>query len=1175
MGWDIYNSRGWAEAYKQVVHEAQVKVGGDTKAPDYCFRIGGRRKFFVEAKKPSVDIKHDVNPAYQLRRYAWSANLPLSIVTDFEEFAVYDCRIKPVSSDKASKARILYFYYTDYLKSWDEIAGIFAPDSIHKGSFDKYAESNKRKKGTAEVDAAFLEEIESWRKTLARNIALRNKHISQRDLNYAVQSTIDRIIFLRIAEDRGLEPQNQLRALISGDQTYPRLCHLFRNADDRYNSGLFHFKTETDRKDADHWTLKLTIDDKVLKHIFKRIYHPESPYEFSVLPADILGQVYEQFLGKVIRLKGKSAVVEEKPEVRKAGGVYYTPTYIVDYIVKHTVGELVEGKTANQVRGSGKGKAPIRILDPACGSGSFLLGAYQFLLDWYLEQYKQAPGKHLKGRTPRIFEAEAKPAPGETQLGSEYRLTTTERKSILLNHIYGVDIDAQAVEVTKLSLLLKVLEGENIETLNKNLTLFHERALPDLGKNIQCGNSLIGLDFYRGKQLDFNEDEVFRINAFDWDKAFPEVFKGECQDLWFVTFVTHNSRVSERMVEFGVTDSKGKGLQPLVFSPEEQIVVAESLFDTAKRHGFNFAAANVLPDHVHVLMPALDEGLLADRVRALKVFSAQAVNRRRGAPKGTHVWAQKFNRQSVCTGDEVSRITEYILANHQKHAERWDNRPRKAPVIDKGEQPLAVAKGQLAPDASLGEIWENSLQPLVAKWCVEPDAACAPPGGFDAVIGNPPYIRIQIMKETAPETVDYYKDRYIAASKGNYDIYVLFVERGLELIGSGGHLGFICPSKFTTTDYGAQLRELIARGRHLQRFVDFGHEQVFNNATTYTCLLFLQRQPTDSVDYLLTEPKALGQTRAYELIGANFFSAAPWILGGAKVSALLTRILSETYNFGDVMQNMSRGVSTGADNVFCLTGEEAEALGLELSSTRTAIFASSVRRYAFREDSSNKVIFPYIVDDENYRLLTHEEIESNFPIAYEYVKSHRDELAQRKTNSSWYGFSAPRNLHVHQSADILIPLLADNGSCCFSPLDSDQYCMMAGAGFSIRLKPHCRAFKAFFLAILNSTLAFWILRHLSNKFRGGWITCTKQYVSRIPLPASPETLNEDPFVQDLTKLVDRLTGLRLGLSDCQSSHSQSVLQRQIEATDAEINRLVYELYGLTENEIRIVEEATQ
>ena len=195
LGWDNDNENGYAEAYKDVVHEDALKIDGNIKAPDYAFRIGGTRKFFLEAKKPSVNIKHAISPAYQLRRYAWSAKLPLSILTDFEEFAVYDCRVKPTKSDRPSVARTAYYRFEDYAENWQEIDTIFSREAILKGSFDKYADGNKRKRGTAQVDDAFLEEIESWRAALARNIALRNRGLSVRELNTAVQRTIDRVIF--------------------------------------------------------------------------------------------------------------------------------------------------------------------------------------------------------------------------------------------------------------------------------------------------------------------------------------------------------------------------------------------------------------------------------------------------------------------------------------------------------------------------------------------------------------------------------------------------------------------------------------------------------------------------------------------------------------------------------------------------------------------------------------------------------------------------------------------------------------------------------------------------------------------------------------------------------------------------------------------------------------------
>ena len=533
LGWDIDNEQGYAEAYKDVVHEDAIRMGSATKAPDYCFRIGGARKFFLEAKKPSVDIKQDISPAHQLRSYAWSAKLPLSVLSDFEELAVYDCRIKPHKDDSAATARIFYCTFRDYAEKWDWIVSIFSRDAVLKGSFDKFAESSKGKRGTSEVDAAFLAEIEGWRKELAQNLALRNPKLTQRELNFAVQRIIDRIIFLRICEDRGIEDYGRLRALVNGDRIYPRLAKLFEDADARYNSGLFHFKKEPGRhEDPDELTLALDLDDKLLREILRGLYYPECPYQFSVFSADILGQVYEQFLGKIIRLTpGHRAEVDDKPEVKKAGGVYYTPTYIVDYIVRQTVGKLLEengGNSSQRASGvppevldsSSAGKMPaarcnailnrvskLRILDPACGSGSFLIGAYQFLLDWHLQFYlANNPVKWAKGGKPALV-----------QSGKGWKLTIAERKRILLANIYGVDIDTQAVEVTKLSLLLKVLEGETGQTLQTIFRLFQERALPDLGDNINCGNSLIGPDFYQQGELPLlTDDEKYRINVFDW-----------------------------------------------------------------------------------------------------------------------------------------------------------------------------------------------------------------------------------------------------------------------------------------------------------------------------------------------------------------------------------------------------------------------------------------------------------------------------------------------------------------------------------------------------------------------------------------------------------------------------------------------------------------------------------
>jgi type I restriction-modification system DNA methylase subunit len=1030
LGWDINNEQGYAEAYKDVIHEEAIKIGAATKAPDYCFRIGGTRKFFLEAKKPSVNLKADINPAFQLRRYAWSAKLPLSVLTDFEEFAVYDCRLKPVKNDSAATARVKYLTYQEYEQRWEEIESAFSRDAVLKGSFDKFAETSKLKKGTAAVDDIFLKEIEQWRSELAHNIALRNPRLSQRELNFSIQRTIDRIIFLRICEDRGIELYGRLMALQNGDNVYRRLCDLFHRADERYNSGLFHFSKERDREEPpDELTLQLAIDDKPLKEILKSLYYPESPYEFSVLPADILGQVYEQFLGKVIRLTaGHRAVIEDKPEVKKAGGVYYTPTYIVDYIVKNTVGKLlgaviagspdvIIGTTKSRLLDSalmegfskaeqshsleneiasprksgvrndkgerGEGLTPkqaskLHILDPACGSGSFLIGAYQYLLDWHRDWYvNDGAEKYATGKKAVIYQSS----------GGDWRLTTAERKRILLNNIYGVDIDPQAVEVTKLSLLLKVLEGENDQTITSQLNLIHERALPDLSSNIKCGNSLIGPDFYssqlslRGNLL-LDDEERMRINAFDWKKEFAEV------------------------------------------------------------------------------------------------FSAAGPVRR------------------------------------------------------------------------------------------SPGVASRDVGGFDAVIGNPPYIRIQGFPRNQ---VDYFVSHYQSATS-NYDLYVIFVEKTYNLLGEKGRFGMIVPNKFFKTDYGLGLREFLTTNKCLSQIVDFGANQVFD-ATTYTCLLLLENHRNDIFFYSEAQPtgEALTSLRLRAKKGKTL-DKTPWSFESDDANLLIKKLSQGSKRLLDLPADMSRGSSSGDDEVFMLSNK---AINVEKEILRIPVFATDFNRYTFSPSGEWRIIFPYERKDGKYVLYAEEELKSDFPKAYRYLQENQSKLKKRKQFKEWFGFSAPRNLELHEEAQIVIPLLANHGIFGLIPDESrGKLCPMASGGFTITISRECRLRPEYVLALLNSRLLFWKLERTSNVFRGGWITCTKQYFGELPI----RTINfSDPADKSrhdkMVAFVERMLELHKQLAAAKTEHEKTALQRQIETTDNQIDQLVYELYGITDDEQKIIEGA--
>jgi len=336
---------------------------------------------------------------------------------------------------------------------------------------------------------------------LAKSIALNNRKLTDEEINFSVQQTLDRLIFLRFCEDRAVEPDAQLQKAVSKGDSYKNLLDLFNQADDKYNSGLFDFK-------KDVITPKLKIDNKVLKIVINELYFPLCNYDFRVMPVEVLGNAYEQFLGKVIRTTPARGVkIEEKPEVRKAGGVFYTPQYIVEYIVKNTVGKLIDGKSPKEIE-------KIKIVDPACGSGSFLVGAFEYLLTHHVNWYHEKGYATKKGK--------------DNPFTPQGTLTTHEKKRILINNIFGVDLDANAVEVSKLSLLLKCMEGETEASIKQQISLFHERVLPDLDNNIKDGNSLIETDIY-DSQIDFGDEK--KIKPFNWKKGFADIFKQEGFDI--------------------------------------------------------------------------------------------------------------------------------------------------------------------------------------------------------------------------------------------------------------------------------------------------------------------------------------------------------------------------------------------------------------------------------------------------------------------------------------------------------------------------------------------------------------------------------------------------------------------------------------------------------------------
>jgi adenine-specific DNA-methyltransferase len=503
--WDISNKAGKAEIYRDVIIEDRLEINGSQKAPDYCFKNGQQAFFYVEAKKPAVDIENDVASSFQLRRYGHTKKLTVSILTNFEEFSIYDTTVKPKQKDKADQARTAIINYKEYVEKFDFFYNIFTQKGIDEGKFDKYFGDSKNKRGTESIDKGLLKLVEQTREDLAKNISKLNRQIDADTLNCAVIKIIDRIIFLRICEDKQIEPYDNLLNVCKRTNVYKNINKIFEAANERYNSGLF----EKDKSIDD-----LEIEDKVLKEIVESFCFPECPYVFSILPVEILGNIYEQFLGSVIRLTPSGQVkIETKPEVKKAEGVYYTPEYIVDYIVQNSVGEKIKGLTPKQIE-------KIKILDPACGSGSFLISAYQCLLDYHLDYWTKEKHKK-KALENRLIEKS-----GKDDLS--FRISIPAKQEILKNNIFGVDIDAQAVEVSKFSLLIKLMEAKHSDSANEMFLISQMetqkgmKILPDLKDNIQCGNSLIGNDFITNNLIqDIKEQK--RVKPFEWNEKFSDI----------------------------------------------------------------------------------------------------------------------------------------------------------------------------------------------------------------------------------------------------------------------------------------------------------------------------------------------------------------------------------------------------------------------------------------------------------------------------------------------------------------------------------------------------------------------------------------------------------------------------------------------------------------------------
>lgn len=476
LGWDIRNMSGKKTNEREVLLEESLKANAAThsKKPDYTFRLFGERKFFLEAKKPCVDISIDDNPAKQVRRYGYTANLKISVLSNFEDLYIYDTSYKVEDGDTLTKARIKAYHYTDYENAVEELLELIGKESVYTGRFEEVWNNVELNVIHQSVDSMFLEQINQWRLMLGQQIL---SYVPDIDIDYLgdiVQSYINKILFLRVCEDRNIETYQRLLT-IADHNSHEELVAKFRDADNKYNSGLFEELISEEvigNISSSFWT------------IIRQLYFPESPYSFTVLSSDILGRIYEIFIAEKLAVVDGVLKIVKKPENTERD-IVTTPNFVVREILRQTVVEIIQGKTANEVNN-------LKCADIACGSGAFLLELYQLLYDSLVDYY-------LENDRSKLL---------QTNIDT-YKLPYEMKRNLLLSCVYGVDKDFNAVEACKFGLLLKLLEDEDVDSLSS----FHP-ILPDLSNNIFYGNSLLSTS-------DVPKDDALEVNPFDFnDKVF-------------------------------------------------------------------------------------------------------------------------------------------------------------------------------------------------------------------------------------------------------------------------------------------------------------------------------------------------------------------------------------------------------------------------------------------------------------------------------------------------------------------------------------------------------------------------------------------------------------------------------------------------------------------------------
>lgn len=908
--WDV---RDTSQILQEKILSKQEKIrlkeiASTHTTPDYTFKIGNEKLTFLDAKDVSVNLERDQKAAFQIKSYGYSISAPCAFISNFEEFAIYDCTYTPSEDQNADFGR-LYFRVEEYLENFEILERHLLKEGVYRGVLNELYSSTlvgARNVDRKRLDEKFADQLSEFRLALAENILVNNKEsiaTNAEKLSYFVQIIINRILFIRVCEARRIEKDGLLLRFKEDGfwMAFKESCYL--DFYEHYDGHLF------DRIQDIHG---LNISNEVFDGLFEHLYYP-SPYRFDVMPTKLLSDIYERFLSKRLIIEGSTVKDKIKSEYAKSKGAVSTPQYIVREVIKRTI-------PRDEILAAGISEIfSHKILDIACGSGVFIIEAFDYIENIFRELYLNSPDHNFD----QYFSiCDSKPF-----------INLKGKKALIENCIYGVDIDPEAVEVAKMSLSLKVIESSDYPELYEKLGIFGKFILESVGNNIHYGNSLVESDILTNfPSFANNQSEYLRTNIFDW-------------------------------------------------------VGAHAPFDL--------------------------------------VFKTK--------------------------------------------------------------------------------------------------------GGFDFIIGNPPYVEVKNYNTDLPTMHLYIKQKFKSAKTGKVDLAVPFIERGVELLGPKGRLGYIIQNRFFKTEYGESIRRFLTDGCYLSSVIKFDRNNIFKDRNTYVAILILDNDRPKNVSFKCFEgeveslPSQLRESLTpesapdrYKFLPSNMLTARPWIFDvdvnevGARLLQLGT--LGEYANIKVGIQvlwgkayhvrptSISGGIIKGVSGI-------QEPVEIEVAACRPLI--CNERFFSYRPDDADVyALFPYDVKNNSAAEIPFSEFDKRFPLAGKYLTANKTLIKEKvqtfQDDERWHLYTRRQNIES-TSPKVLVPMTALDtfASITFS---NDVYLDNVNINF---IDPPLHDSDTLYAlsAIINSTIFSVLARSMAGGALEGYFKLNKQFLDPVPFPINEFTSN--------------------------------------------------------------------